>query len=165
MRSKLCFTKRTRIRTRPRIDSDSDSEDDGARSPAYHDDLEIEIPDANPARGNLNVSNAHSNAATRSPSAGPISLASAANTPQRARNAPEEIDFGSLGDGDEDEDAEGEEEEEEEGLGARKSGAANTGRGGGGAEVEVEVDEDDPLYMEMMEGLAGGESSEESEEE
>ena len=29
----------------------------------------------------------------------------------------------------------------------------------------MEVDEDDPLYMEMMEGLAGGESSEESEEE
>lgn len=33
------------------------------------------------------------------------------------------------------------------------------------AAAAAEVDEDDPLYMEMMEGLAGGESSEESEEE
>ena len=146
-------------------DSDSDSED-GARSPAYHDDLEIEIPDAHPARNgnaNLNVSNGYGDKATRSPSAGPISLASAANTPQRVRDAPEEIDFGSLGE----EDGEGEEEGEEDGGGARKgAGAGANGNGGGtGDEVEVEVDEDDPLYMEMMEGLAGGESSEESEEE
>jgi hypothetical protein len=31
--------------------------------------------------------------------------------------------------------------------------------------MAVEDEEDDPLYKEMMEGLAGGESSEESEEE
>jgi hypothetical protein len=155
---------RTTYRTySPPRDSDSDSDEDRVRSPAYHDHLEIEIPDAKPnnSNGNLHVGD-NSNAGTRSPSAGPISLASAANTPQRTRNAPEEIDFGSL----EDEDAEGEEEEEEEeGYVVDTGPPAGRKSGGGEVEAEAEVDEDDPLYMEMMEGLAGGESSEESEEE
>ena len=141
----------------PPRDSDSDS---GSEDDRDHLDIDIEIPDADahaiPPRTNLLVANP----AARSPSAGPISLASAANTPQRVRNAPEEIDFGSLGDEDAEGEGEGEDEDEEEVLGARKSGSAS-----GEVEVEVEVDEDDPLYMEMMEGLAGGESSEESEEE
>ena len=126
------------------IHSASEEEEEGDGG---HSDLEIEIPDARSNNSHSNNRNLNINdQRARSLSAGPISLASAANsaanTPSRHRAAPEEIDFGSLGDGDGD--AEGEEE--------------------GGVEA-AEVDEDDPLYMEMMEGLAGGESSEESEEE
>ncbi|OSS51801.1 hypothetical protein B5807_03707 [Epicoccum nigrum] len=162
-------------------DSDEDEDEDAARSPAYHDDLEIEIPDAKPPRNNNNTTNTntnrslhvndphhHNSARTRSPSAGPISLASAAtsaaNTPRHGRAAPEEIDFGSLGD--DDAEGEGDDDEDDDEGPARRGAAAGAGNAGGeAAAAAAEVDEDDPLYMEMMEGLAGGESSEESEEE
>lgn len=147
--------------------SDAEGEDD---EDAGYGGLEIEVPDARPS-AHRNPSHLHVSGGARglrSPSNGPISLASAANsvenTPRRGAQA-EEIDFGDLGGDDEDED---DEDVERMDIGpparqdARKS-AANAA--GGAASAAAEVDEDDPLYMEMMEGLAGGDSSEESEEE
>lgn len=155
-------------------DEDAEGEEDSADEGGDGGDLEIEIPDANPGR--LNVNRNHSHLSThvdvrglRSPSNGPISLASAANsvegTPRRGAPA-EEIDFGDF-------DAEGDEEYDDRDVeqmdigpparqDTRKSVSAAGGVANGGA---AEVDEDDPLYREMMEGLAGGDSSEESEEE
>lgn len=153
---------------------DDDNSDAEAEEEDENDDddagLEIEVPDARP---NAHRSNSHLGVGggvrgPRSPSNGPMSLASAANsvenTPRRGAAA-EEIDFGDLGG---DDDAEGEEEDEDvermdigpPAREARKSVSAAAGNG-----AAAEVDEDDPLYMEMMEGLAGGDSSEESEEE
>ena len=145
-------------------DPDDDSDDGG---------LEIEVPDEGPGRSILSGKNSHLGIGgggggvrgLRSPSNGPISLASAANsvegTPRRGVPA-EEIDFGDF-------DAEVEEEDDgdmdnghqnrQDGRKSVSGAAGNGGNGPGGAEV----DEDDPLYMEMIEGLA--DSSEESEEE
>lgn len=134
---------------------------------------------------NMHISHA------RSPSNGPISLASAATSVEgspapRRLDEEMEIDFGDLGgDEDADGDAEGEEDEdgdldmdaegEEDGEGegerevVRKIVNADANANGIGMAVEVDEgegeDEDDPLFQEMMEGLAGGDSSEESEEE
>ncbi|KAJ4299407.1 hypothetical protein N0V90_004652 [Kalmusia sp. IMI 367209] len=125
-----------------------------------------------------------------SPSNGPISLKSAANsvegTPEphtftpnksRSRNMGNGgvIDFGDLGGGDrseDEEDAEGEAEPDDDvdvesiNLG---SPAQRTSVPAVSLDVEADADgeeeEEDPLLKEMMEGLAGGDSSEESEEE
>lgn len=140
-------------------DNDDDDDDEGEL------EFEIEIPDAHhsPRRNtHLNV-NSHT-ADARSPSAGPISLASAANSAQntpRRGPAAEEIDFGDLdGDGDGDEEVEDADVERMDiGPPARQDSRKSVGA------AAPEVDEDDLLYMEMMEGLAGGDSSEESEEE
>jgi hypothetical protein len=143
--------------------SDNEAEDDSDTS-----DLEIHIPDTNTA---THLRPHTDNARRRSPSAGPISLASAATsvagTPRQGRSGAgvEEIDFGDLGG----EEGEEEEEFEEVGTGGRERERGERksvgGNAGGGTAAEGDVDEDDPLFMEMMEGLAGGESSEESEEE
>ncbi|KZM24107.1 hypothetical protein ST47_g4760 [Ascochyta rabiei] len=140
-------------------DDDDDDDDDGG--------LEIQVPDPRPAhRRNAHLGLATHRGAT-SPSNGPISLASAANsvqnTPRRgAREEDEEIDFGELDtniEGDDNSDGDGDADADAEG---RRGG--NVAGTGAAAKAE-EVDEDDPLYMEMMEGLAGAETSEESEEE
>lgn len=146
-------------------DAEGESDDDGG--------LEIEIPDARPARPRqnfgANITTQHQH--LRSPSNGPISLASATNSPNthafssRAANDEEEIDFGDLGG----EDAEGEDDDDEVDEGDGDVEPMDIGppvhRRSTGGVMEEEGDEDDPLYKEMMEGLAGGESSEESEEE
>ena len=145
-------------------DNDNDDHDDAG-------DLEIEIPDARPSRPQTHRHTSHLDVSAsrgpRSPSNGPISLASAANsvenTPRRGAAA-EEIDFGDLG-GD---DAEGEEDEDVDAMDIGPPARQDTRKsvsGAAGGSGAAEVDEDDPLYMEMMEGLAGGDSSEESEEE
>jgi hypothetical protein len=124
-------------------DADGDSDSDGI--------LEIEIPDARPRPG------AHR------------SLAGAANSPIRSRAPLDDgvIDFGDVGEDEEDdeEDAEGDVDVDMIDIGppARQSTGADRKASMGGAAVEE--DEDDPLYAEMMAGLAGGDSSEESEEE
>jgi hypothetical protein len=126
-----------------------------------------------------------------SPSTGPISLASATSSVQgspnphsftlhknRTMQADTVIDFGDLGgeaedaEGDDDDDAVGMEVDEGDpdvepmdiGPPARQgtSGHDRKASMAGGA---VDEDEEDPLYQEMMAGLAGGDSSEESEEE
>lgn len=172
-------------------EEDEEDEEDASDDDTTHNnrggDLEIEVPDARPSAhrssSHLNVSHAHDPRRHRSPSNGPISLASAANsvegTPRRGVQA-EEIDFGDFG-GEGEEDGDGEEDDdvdvERMDIGppargdGRKSGAAAgagsggsvAGQGAGAVPAAAEVDEDDPLYMEMMEGLA--DSSEESEEE
>lgn len=150
-------------------DDDEDDDDDGGGG-----DLEIEVPDAKPGRPDLhrNASHLHIASAAQgppSPSNGPISLASAAtsaaNTPRRA--PPAEIDFGDLGpDDDAEADDDGDGDVERMDLGSPEAPPARQeGRKSAGGRGAEEVDEDDPLYMEMMEGLAGGDSSEESEEE
>jgi hypothetical protein len=126
----------------------------------------------------------------QSPANGPISLASATNSnqgspnPQSFRNRTQQdnsvIDFGDMG-GDA-EDAEGEDEDDDDDGGidvdegdpdvemidigppARHSTSGHD-RKSSMAGAALEEDEDDPLYQEMMAGLAGGDSSEESEEE
>jgi hypothetical protein len=164
--------------------SDNDNDDGG---------LEIQVPDARPnskSTSHLGVGRAR---VLRSPSNGPISLASATTSVQNSpsshpRAAAEEIDFGDLGGDDGDEDAEGEEEEDDDDDGGYANGYANA-NGDRDGDVDVvpmdigpparadskkqslsapgaEEDEDDPLFKEMMEGLAGDSSdSEESEEE
>ncbi|XPS72605.1 hypothetical protein M3J07_004757 [Ascochyta lentis] len=137
------------------MDHDSDNQDDDDNDDG---DLEIEVPDARPPTHRLNSShlnvNARGNHRARSPSNGPISLASAANSVQNTpRVVHGDIDFDADDAGSHDRAA-----------GTGDGGAGHTGGGGSIAKAD-EVDEDDPLYMEMMEGLAGGESSEESEEE
>lgn len=139
-----------------------DSDDDDARNNRHeHADsdsdsdsgLHIEVPDASPPlthRSGL----APPARAPSPPAKAPMSLASAANsnvgTPRKPQGAAE-IDFGDL-----DADDDGADGGERDARGAKdKAGATRAD----------EVDEDDPLYMEMMEGLAGGDSSEESEEE
>lgn len=130
-----------------------------------------------------------------SPGGGPISLASAASSVEgspnphaftsnksRSRHQADDgvIDFGDLGGGarsdEEEEDAEEYMEQEDDRdvesihLGSPVQQQATHG---GGISLEAEADadmgadeeEEDPLLKEMMEGLAGGDSSEESEEE
>lgn len=164
-------------------DADGDSDSDGGV-------LEIEVPDARSSRPrnngggalkslgygqNLGVSGGF-----RSPSNGPISLASATNSAQGSPNphsfnrAEDDnvIDFGELESEEEDDDGDGEleiDEGEQDGDGdvdvdemdigppARKASIA--------APAPQEEEEEDPLYQEMMAGLADGDSSEESEEE
>ena len=151
--------------------SDDSSDAEGVEQDDHDDDddggLEIEVPDARP---NIHRNNSHLNPSSgartlRSPSNGPISLASAATsvagTPRRGAQA-EEIDFGDLGG---DEDAEGEDEDEDVDVERMDIGPPARQDSRKSVSGAAEVDEDDPLYMEMMEGLAGGESSEESEEE
>lgn len=160
-------------------DAEGESDDDGG--------LEIEVPDARPPRRNkgalaaLGLGQNLGAGYLRSPSNGPISLASAANSDvegspnphNRNRNTQDEIDFGDLG-GD---DAEGEDDDDEDDddddneyndrdiepmdIGPpaqqdRKSSVA--------AEMPADDDEDD-LEELMRRGLEGGDSSEESEEE
>ncbi|KAF2278898.1 uncharacterized protein EI97DRAFT_431142 [Westerdykella ornata] len=159
--------------------------------------LEIEVPDAHPHTRRPNALSSlglglgglgH----LRSPSAGPISLASAANSvagsprgSQRGARADEVIEFGDIGGGGGSEEEEEGEEEEEEGerdaegewedrdvepmdLGppaqGQETASGSVAQATTTTAPPVEEDEDDPLYKEMMEGLAG-DSSEESEEE
>lgn len=159
-------------------DAEGDSDDDGG--------LEIEVPDERPPRRGKGAlaslglgQNIGGGGYLKSPSHGPMSLASAASSaagspnPQafgsrNGRNAQDEIDFGDLGR----DDAEGEEEDEEDynirdiepmdiGPPARQGGHERKASAAG---VAVEEDEDD-LEKMMIEGLVGGDSSEESEEE
>jgi hypothetical protein len=160
-------------------DAEGESADDGG--------LEIEVPDARPPRNNKaslapHLSQNVNAGYTRSPSNGPISLASAANSdgetspnPRRNRNTEDEIDFGDLGG---DDDAEGEEDDEDDynnrdiepmdiGPPARQESSAQDRKAsvaGAGAAEAVDDDEDD-LEELMRRGLEGGDSSEESEEE
>jgi hypothetical protein len=137
----------------------SGDDDDEEDADAGYAALEIEVPDSQPARHLHPDPRAR---ALRSPSNGPISLASAANSVENTprRGAPEEIDFGDL-EGDDDDDEDEDAMRVDAGPPARGERKSLSGAGAGAAEV----DEDDALYMEMMEGLAGGDSSEESEEE
>ncbi|KAF2704686.1 hypothetical protein K504DRAFT_460952 [Pleomassaria siparia CBS 279.74] len=125
------------------------------------------------------------------PGRGPISLASAANSvegspaPSFGHNADADLDFGEIGGAVsdiEDEDGYAEEDEEEDEIEEKarreRDGdvpdmdigppatvqAVGSRPSVGGMAVEDEEDED-VLYKEMMEGFAGGDSSEESEEE
>jgi hypothetical protein len=148
----------------PQYHAASDPSDQDADGDSESDDgiLEIEVPDARPRPG------AHRSLAVASPAGGPISLASAANSPGFRSRAPVDdgiIDFGDVGEDEEeeDEDAEGDVDVDMIDIGppARSAGAERKASMGGAAEE----DEDDPLYAEMMAGLAGGDSSEESEEE
>ncbi|KAL5380987.1 hypothetical protein DPSP01_007519 [Paraphaeosphaeria sporulosa] len=127
-----------------------------------------------------------------SPGGGPISLASAASSVQgspdphdftshksrsRQQVDDEVIDFGDLGGpaGSDDEDAEDdgmhdvEEDRDVESihLGSPAQQASHDGGMSLNADADgdAEEEEEDPLLKEMMEGLAGGDSSEESEEE
>ncbi|KAF2848381.1 hypothetical protein T440DRAFT_491266 [Plenodomus tracheiphilus IPT5] len=171
---------RHRHRSSSPSDAEGESDDDGGL-------LEIEVPDAQPPRrghGALKSLGLGQNLGvgglTRSPSTGPRSLLSATNSAQGSpnpqslssranRNMQDEIDFGDL------EDAEGEDEDEEEegydrdvdpmdlGPPARQGTVAQDRKAstvGGAAE-----DDEDDLEKMMLEGLAGGDSSEESEEE
>jgi hypothetical protein len=151
------------------LNSDAEGEEDDDEDAGYGDagatySLEIEVPDARPNARNPSHLNVGGGArGPRSPSNGPISLASAANSVENTprRGAAEEIDFGDLG-GEDDEDDE-DVERMDIGPPARHDSRKSVSHGAPSAAAEV--DEDDPLYMEMMEGLAGGDSSEESEEE
>jgi hypothetical protein len=172
------------------LDDESDSEDDNGGGGG----LEIEVPDARPGRPNalkslglgqnlgLGLGSRH---LSPDPSRGPISLASAANSTEGTPNRftqdaddGETFDFGDIGGGSDD-DAEAEYEDDEEvdtrprrerdgdvepmDIGPPVTSMASRKTSVPG--MAVEEDEDDPLYKEMMEGLAGGDSSEESEEE
>ncbi|KAG9185646.1 hypothetical protein G6011_06977 [Alternaria panax] len=160
-------------------DAEGESDDDGG--------LEIEVPDARPPRRNngalasLGLGQNVGASYLRSPSNGPISLASAANSDgegspnphARNRNALDEIDFGDLG-GD---DAEGEDDDEDDynnrdiepmdiGPPARQDTAGHDRKSSMVGEVAAADDDDeDDLEALMMRGLEGGDSSEESEEE
>jgi hypothetical protein len=158
-------------------DAEGESDDDGV--------LEIEVPDARPPRrnhgalGSLGLGQNIGTGYLRSPSNGPISLASAANSDvegspnphvRGSRNTQDEIDFGDLGR----EDAEGEGEDEDYnnrdiepmdiGPPARQDTTAND-RKTSTAGAEAEEDDEDDLEELMRRGLEGGDSSEESEEE
>ncbi|KAH6621728.1 RNA polymerase II transcription elongation factor-domain-containing protein [Boeremia exigua] len=132
-------------------------DDDHSSAESDASSFEIEDPSARPAHLHVNAARA------RSPSAGPISLASAATsaagTPRR-HAAAADIDFGDLGGDDDggepDEDEDVDVEQMDIGPPARQERPES--RKGAAAEVD-----EDELYMEMMEGLA--DSSEESEEE
>lgn len=150
-------------------------------SPTYGDGLEIEIevPDARPSNSsrpnalsslglgpNLNLGYG------KSPSAGPISLASAANSvenspnPHVLRNRDNQdddgvIDFGDLGGGaaSDDEDVDMDADGDDVDVEPMDIGPPAVEQG------DAEGDDEDPLVKAMMMGLAGGDSSEESEEE
>jgi hypothetical protein len=153
-------------------DAEGESDDDGG--------LEIEVPDARPPRrgkgalASLGLGQNIGAGYLRSPSNGPISLASAANSDVEAspnpharnRNTQEEIDFGDLGG----EDAEGEDDDGEYGndwdvehmdIGPPRQETERKSSVGGGEAVE---DDEDDLEELMRRGLEGGDSSEESEE-
>lgn len=162
-----------------RDDAEGESDDDGG--------LEIEVPDARPPRRNngalasLGLGQNLGAGYLRSPSNGPISLASAANSDvegspnphARNRNAQDEIDFGDLG-GD---DAEGEDDDDDDynnrdiepmdiGPPARQEITGHDRKPSDVGEVAAADDDDeDDLEALMMRGLEGGDSSEESEEE
>ncbi|CAG5155694.1 uncharacterized protein ALTATR162_LOCUS3788 [Alternaria atra] len=164
-----------------------DGEDDAEGESDDDSGLEIEVPDARPPRRNngalasLGLGQSLGAGYLRSPSNGPISLASAANSDvegspnphTRNRNAQEEIDFGDLG-GD---DAEGEDDDEDDynnrdiepmdiGPPARQETTGHDRKSSMAGEVATADDDDeDDLEALMMRGLEGGDSSEESEEE
>lgn len=170
---------------------EADSEDEQTRDDSDDDGgLQIEVPDARPPRpGNgalasLGLGQNLGMGLLRSPSNGPISLASATNSVEGSPNphalasrnnhrAHEEIDFGDLGG---DEDAEGEDEDIEEDYNNRDiepmdiGPPARSGTTTGSADRKTSIaappveDDEDDLERAMMEGLAG-DSSEESEEE
>lgn len=147
------------------------------------------MPDARPPRRNngalasLGLGQNLGAGYLRSPSNGPISLASAANSDvegspnphARNRNAQDEIDFGDLG-GD---DAEGEDDDDDDynnrdiepmdiGPPARQEITGHDRKPSDVGEVAAADDDDDDeddLEALMMRGLEGGDSSEESEEE
>jgi hypothetical protein len=155
-------------------DAEGESDDDGG--------LEIEVPDARPPRrgkGALASLGLGQNIGTgylRSPSNGPISLASAANSdvegspnPHARNRNTQEIDFGDVGG----EDAEGEDDDEEYGndgdvehmdIGPPRQETGGHERKSSIGGEAAEDDEDD-LEALMRRGLEGGDSSEESEEE
>ncbi|KAH7383769.1 RNA polymerase II transcription elongation factor-domain-containing protein [Pyrenochaeta sp. MPI-SDFR-AT-0127] len=167
--------------------SDDDEDDDAEGESDDEGGLEIEETDAHPVRrGNgalasLGLGQNLGVGYLKSPSHGPISLASAtssvAGSPNpnafenhRNRSTQDEIDFGDLG-GD---DGEGEEEDEDDyhnrdiepmdlGPPARQ-GTSGHDRKASMAGVALDDDEDD-LEKMMMAGLVDGDSSEESEEE
>jgi hypothetical protein len=191
----------------PRYQPISDQEDEDAEGESDDDGvLEIEVPDARSSRprngGALkslgygqNLGIGGGGGGFRSPSNGPISLASAANSNQgsphphdftprknRAQQDDNVIDFGDLesdaeGEDDDDDggeleidegDAEGDVDVEEMDIGppARQSTSGHDRKASVAAVgAAADEDEEDPLYQEMMAGLAGGDSSEESEEE
>ncbi|KAF2250038.1 hypothetical protein BU26DRAFT_604299 [Trematosphaeria pertusa] len=149
--------------------------------------LEIEVPDARPSKPRHNALKSLGLGPNlglgyrKSPSNGPISLVSATNsvegspnphtfTPRKNRAQEEDgvIDFGNFGgradDEDEEEADDGDVEPMDIGPPAQAQRIMSVG-GGLVNEADAEGEEEDPLYKEMMEGLAGGESSEESEEE
>jgi hypothetical protein len=158
----------------------SNSDDDGEVDNDSDGALEIEVPDARPPRPRnaLGLGQNLGSGFLKSPSAGPRSLASAANSvdgspaPGRNRHMADDgvIDFGELGGDDDEEGDYGDVEMEDDGdvdvepmnIGPPARQDSRKVSTGGGAADE---DEDDPLYKEMMEGLAEGDSSEESEEE
>ncbi|KAF1950507.1 hypothetical protein CC80DRAFT_228391 [Byssothecium circinans] len=148
-------------------DEDEEMENVGGTRGGLDLEIEFEIPDERPSkpknalRPNLGY--------LASPAGGPISLASAASsvegTPQQDRknNAHEDgvIDFGGMGGAaSDDEDDAGDHDVDDLDIGP----PAQT-RHEGEEDGDMEMEEDDPFYKEMMEGLAGGDSSEESEEE
>jgi hypothetical protein len=163
-------------------DAEAESEDDGG--------LEIEVPDARPPRrknGALGARSLGHNLGAgymRSPSNGPISLASAANSDvegspnphARNRNTQDEIDFGDLGGDDAEGDDDDEEDEDEDEYNDRDVEPMDIGppvqpdttshdqKPNAIAEIPADDDEDD-LEELMRRGLEGGDSSEESEEE
>lgn len=174
----------------PEPESDEDEEMEDVASGPSGLELEIEVPDARPASkprhtalASLGLGQNLGLGYLKSPSNGPISLASAANsvegspnphhiTPRKNRgNLDDEgvIDFGDTGGhSDDDEDAYGEAEDGDvEPMDIGPPAQTRRVSVGGAAvdEQEPEGEEEDPLYKEMMMGLAGGESSEESEEE
>jgi hypothetical protein len=159
-------------------DAEGESDDEGG--------LEIEVPDERPPRRNngalasLGLGPSLGASYLRSPSNGPISLASAANSDvegspnphRRNRNAQDEIDFGDLG-GD---DAEGDDDDEDEynnrdiepmdiGPPARQETTGHDRKSSMAGEMVAADDDEDDLEELMRRGLEGGDSSEESEEE
>ena len=168
-------------------DDEGEREDEEEKGRDQAGGLEIEVPDARPpkrALASLGLGQSLglgslSYLKSPDPSRGPISLVSAANSVDgspdlRASHAQDEYDFGDIGgDYDEDEDGDGEVDEEDERGGGERDGdvepmdigpPAQSRKMSVGGLVQDE-EEEDPLYREMMAGLAGGDSSEESEEE
>lgn len=181
-----------------RYPDDDEDEEDGSIGGSG---LEIEVPDARPKPRNNALASLGlgqniglgSLSNLRSPSNGPISLASAANSvegspnPQfapasrksRAAKDADVIDFGNTAGNDSDdeggyeEDAEGEDDEMDDrdvepmdiGPPAQSTTSASARKMSVSGAPPPEEDEDVRLYQEMMEVLGGGDSSEESEEE
>lgn len=168
-------------------DDDGEDAEDESQEGGSGGGLEIIDPDDRPVRrgkgalAGLGLGQNIGAGFLRSPSNGPISLASAANSvvgspnPQnlasrRHVEEEEEIDFGELGA----EDAEDEEDEDEshdkdiEDMHTGPPVRQSTGQDrkpSMPAVATVADDDEDDLEKMMMEGLAGGDSSEESEEE
>ncbi|KAF1836558.1 UPF0157-domain-containing protein [Decorospora gaudefroyi] len=150
---------------------DDDDADEDAEGDSDDGGLEIEVPDARPPQRNKGTLGPNLGTAyLRSPSNGPISLASAANSdvegsPNPPRpNTQDEIDFGDLGG----EDAEGEDDDEDYnqdiepmdiGPPAQQATAGHDRKSSMAGDA-AEDDEDD-LEELMRRGLEGGDSSEE----